>query len=201
MSDPVLSQLVSVESDLATQAEELEAQLKQLQEQRQGLRTVIDMFDGSGQPIDIDTSAIGAGSTTTKKKPGRKPGRKPSSATKSKSTAAKTDKKTTSKATRKTGGRKKKDGRAANWQKYVKSEYRDEALPEAVSSVLRSQPSEIFKIADVMTAIFKEDMPRSSYLKARNRISNILSGGARDGTWYRGRNGRYSQSESVTKVK
>ena len=44
-------------------------------------------------------------------------------------------------------------------------------------------------------------MPRTAYLKARNRISNILSAGARDGTWYRGRNGRYSQSESVTKLK
>ncbi|MEL7329206.1 MAG: hypothetical protein AAGJ69_05115, partial [Cyanobacteria bacterium J06559_1] len=84
--------------------------------------------------------------------------------------------------------------------KHVKPEYRDLALPESVSSVLRSQPSEIFKIADVMSSIFKEDVPRTSYLKARNRISNILSAGARDGTWYRGSNGRYSQSEKVTKL-
>ncbi|MEN8444804.1 MAG: hypothetical protein ABG776_07315, partial [Cyanobacteria bacterium J06555_13] len=104
------------------------------------------------------------------------------------------------KTTASTSGRKKKDGRAAAWQKHVKPEYRDLALPESVSSVLRSQPSEIFKIADVMSSIFKEDVPRTSYLKARNRISNILSAGARDGTWYRGSNGRYSQSEKVTKL-
>ncbi len=47
MSDPVLSQLASVETDLAQQVETLETQLSQLQEQRQGLRTVINMFQAS----------------------------------------------------------------------------------------------------------------------------------------------------------
>lgn len=207
MSDPVLSQLVSVETDLAQQVETLETQLSQLQEQRQGLRTVINMFQASdGEEAVVSTpdlvepiaeapapeASIAAdpapeesepavkktAKTAVKAKPGRKP---------------KADKTSTP--------RKKKDGRAANWQKYVQTEYRDAALPEAVSSVLRSQPSEVFTIADVMSSIFSEDMPRTSFLKARNRISNILSAGARDGTWYRGRNGRYSQSESVTKAK
>ena len=201
MSDPVLSQLVAVEDDLAQQVETLETRLNQLQEQRQGLRTVIGMFQGSeseGEESPIEsppTESIAEEPApepvaaepkpTTKAKAGRKP----------KASTAKAPAKT------KTTRRKKKDGRAATWQKYVQSEYRDTALPEAVSSVLRSQPSEIFTIADVMSSIFNEDMPRTSYLKARNRISNILSAGARDGTWYRGRNGRYSQSESVTKAK
>lgn len=199
MSDPVLSQLVSVEDDLAQQAELLETKLTQLREQRQGLQTVIDMFQGSGSKPPA--------TATKRKAPGRKPAAKTTkakttqtkasktkTAAKSKTAAAKT------KPSKKTGRLKKKDGRAANWQKYVQSTYRDAALPEAVSSVLRAQPSEIFTIADVMSSIFKEDMPRTSFLKARNRISNILSAGARDGTWYRGRNGRYSQSESVTKL-
>ena len=216
MSDPVLSQLVAVEDDLAQQVEALETRLNKLQERRQGLRTVIGMFQGSEYEGEdsLPTESSLAGSTveaptadpvaeepaaepsaaepkpTTKGKPGRKP-----KASTAKASTAKTSAKT------KTTRRKKKDGRAATWQKYVQSEYRDTALPEAVSSVLRSQPSEIFTIADVMSSIFSEDMPRTSYLKARNRISNILSAGARDGTWYRGRNGRYSQSESVTKAK
>ncbi|MGB7248634.1 MAG: hypothetical protein WBC73_06820 [Phormidesmis sp.] len=236
MSDPVLSQLVSVEGDLAQQVESLESKLNQLKEQRQGLRTVIGMFqDADAQPsavsgesaadgnvsvaatADSDSADDTANSDTTadvvetmpEEVAETAPETTSAKSTSAKSTTAKTETKAKAKAKpgRKTKAsksatrRKKKDGRAANWQKYVQSEYRDTALPEAVSSVLRSQPSEIFTIADVMSSIFSEDMPRPSFLKARNRISNILSAGARDGTWYRGRNGRYSQSESVTKIK
>lgn len=196
MSDPVLSQLSDVESDLAQQVESLEAELNRIKEQRDGLRTVIDMFDSD------DSTSSSQPATPAKRRPGRPPGRKKTAAksTDSKESAAVKAPAAKKGKTAKKAGRKKKDGRAANWQKYVQSDYKDSALPEAVSSILRSQPSEIFTIADVMTAIFREDMPRTSYLKARNRISNILSAGARDGTWYRGRNGRYSQSESVTKL-
>lgn len=212
MSNSALSQLVAVEDDLAQQVESLETKLSQLQERRQGLRTVIHMFQESeadGEISPMETAPVQPAATeapvaesasdepepeTTDETTSPKAGRKPRAATAKTSTAKKAEK---PKAT----PRKKKDGRAANWQKYVQSDYRDTALPEAVSSVLRSQPSEIFTIADIMSSIFSEDMPRTSYLKARNRISNILSAGARDGTWYRGRNGRYSQSESVTKAK
>ena len=221
MSDLVLSQLVSVESDLAAQVEQLEVQLTQIQAQRQGLRTVMDLFEGS------DGSAAPAISTTKQKTAARKASGRTTTVRKTSTKKASTRKASTQKAsarktsaqktsaqktsirkknkpgpksTKATAGRKKKDGRAADWQKHVQSEFREVALPESVSSVLRSQPSEIFKIKDVMTTIFKEDMPKTSYLKARNRISNILSAGARDGTWYRGSNGRYSQSESVTKA-
>ncbi|MEL7052701.1 MAG: hypothetical protein AAGM45_13055 [Cyanobacteria bacterium J06588_5] len=198
MSDPVLSQLVSVESDLSEQVEQIESQLSQLQAQRQSLLTVIDLFQVDGESAvankddsspaqpSLDKAPAARSKTKTQAKTKKKP------ATKRASSGRKT--------TASTSGRKKKDGRAAAWQKHVKPEYRDLALPESVSSVLRSQPSEIFKIADVMSSIFKEDVPRTSYLKARNRISNILSAGARDGTWYRGSNGRYSQSEKVTKL-
>ena len=203
MSDPVLSQLVSVESDLAKQADSLESQLAQIQARREGLRTVIDMFEDGGE-----SEAASSATTKTTAKTTRKPGRPAKS-----SSGSKTTRKAASKAAEKKKpgrkpksssgsaktGRKKKDGRAADWQKYVQPEYRESALPEAVSSVLRSSPSDVFKIADVMSTIFVEDVPRDQFLKARNRISNILSAGARDGSWYRGRNGRYSQSENATK--
>ncbi|MEL7224166.1 MAG: hypothetical protein AAGL17_04710 [Cyanobacteria bacterium J06576_12] len=218
MTDPVLSQLVSVESDLTEQVEQLESQLTQLQTKHQSLRTVIELFEKDGvAPTSNNTKSTQAKAKATKStKPtarksatGSKAKASPRkvSTQKAKTTSKTAQSKTPSKAKTKrttkqqTPGRKKKDGRAATWQKHVQSQYRDLALPESVSSVLRSQPTDVFTIADVMSSIFKEDMPRTSYLKARNRISNILSAGARDGTWYRGRNGRYSQSESVTKIK
>ncbi|PZO47371.1 MAG: hypothetical protein DCF15_19125 [Phormidesmis priestleyi] len=253
MSDPVLSQLVAVESDLAQQSETLTMQLSQIQEQRQGLRTVISMFQGANgeeieslsaastsalpdeadlseeEEVEVEAEAEPAAvekeeiekaeveeaeveeaepeveKAAAKKSASKKGQTKKVDTKKTKlkpTTAEPATKSVAQKPAAKTEGiKKKKDGRAATWQKYVQADYREAALPEAVSSVLRSQPSDIFAIADVMSSIFREDMPRPSYLKARNRISNILSAGARDGTWYRGRNGRYSQSESVMKAK
>lgn len=201
MTDPVLSQLVSVESDLAEQIEQIETQLSQLQTKRQGLLTVIDLFGEGGKKQSVAASKPAAATRTkkvAKKAPAKGTSRKTTQAKRTKTTrATATASKTKTKAK---PGRKKKDGRAAKWQRHVQTQYRDLALPESVSSVLRSQPSEIFTIAEVMSSIFKESMPRTDYLKARNRISNILSAGARDGTWYKGRNGRYSLSENVKKV-
>ncbi len=208
MTDPVLSQLVSVESDLTTQVEQLETQLAHIQAQHQSLRSVIELFEEGGTASDASPTSQAATpastKTTAKKAPAQSADKTSSKETSSKTEKAKrtaTKSKPGRKPKQQTAGQKKKDGRAATWQKHVQSQYRDLALPESVSSVLRSSPSEVFTIADIMSSIFKEDMPRTAYLKARNRISNILSAGARDGTWYRGRNGRYSQSESVTKIK
>ncbi len=94
----------------------------------------------------------------------------------------------------------KRSGRTANWQRYVQDSYSKAPLPDVIVGVLQAQPSNIFKIADVMSAVFKEDMPKSQFLKARNRVSNILSAGARDGNWYRGRGGTYSASEKAIKA-
>ncbi|MEL7225837.1 MAG: hypothetical protein AAGL17_13535, partial [Cyanobacteria bacterium J06576_12] len=94
----------------------------------------------------------------------------------------------------------KRSGRTANWQRYVQENYRKSPLPDVIVGVLQAQPTNVFKIADVMTAVFKEDMPKNHFLKARNRISNILSAGARDGVWYRGRGGTYSMSEKAIKA-
>lgn len=94
----------------------------------------------------------------------------------------------------------KRSGRTANWQRFVKDSYSKAPLPNVIVGVLQAQPNNIFKIADVMSAVFKEDMPKSQFLKARNRVSNILSAGARDGGWYRGINGTYSISQKAIKA-
>ena len=85
----------------------------------------------------------------------------------------------------------RKHGRTASWQKYTRPGVKNESIPDAVRLILETQPENEFKIADVMTALFKEDMPKNQYLKARNRISNVLSGGVRAGDWFKGARGTY----------
>ncbi len=101
---------------------------------------------------------------------------------------------------KKTAADSNRSGRVANWQRYVQDSYSKAPLPDVIVGVLQAQPNNIFKIADVMSAVFKEDMPKNHFLKARNRVSNILSAGARDGDWFRGRGGTYSVSEKAIKA-
>ncbi|MGB7250901.1 MAG: hypothetical protein WBC73_18340, partial [Phormidesmis sp.] len=98
------------------------------------------------------------------------------------------------KTTPKKATAKKKDGRAASWQKYTRPGVKNESIPDAVRLILETQPEKDFKIAEVMEALFQEDMPKAQYLKARNRVSNVLSGGVRAGDWHRGARSTYRMS-------
>lgn len=224
MSASVLPQLMEVDSELMAQASTLEAQLSELQEKRKGIRTVIEMFESGSAPAAeaiaaaastsskaTTTKASAAKSAKAKKtKAAAKPAKSPAKTTATKSKVAKAAKEKTTKV-KATRGRpakakaaeksttSKRSGRTANWQKYVQDSYSKSPLPDVIVGVLQAQPNNIFKIADVMNAVFKEDMPKTHFLKARNRVSNILSAGARDGDWFRGRGGTYSVSEKAIK--
>ncbi|MEO1394549.1 MAG: hypothetical protein AAFV90_16700 [Cyanobacteria bacterium J06634_5] len=225
MSTSVLPQLLEVDSELSAQASTLEAQLNELQEKRKGIQTVIAMFESGATPdvaeIAAATASASSGKTTKRaaKATKAKAKTKATKATKAtKTKAAKATKTKVAKATKATKvkatrGRPakakpasaakkagtKRSGRTANWQRYVQDNYSKAPLPDVIVGVLQAQPSNVFKIADVMSAVFKEDMPKNHFLKARNRVSNILSAGARDGHWYRGRGGTYSASEKAIK--
>lgn len=221
MAITVLPQLLEVDSALSAQASALEAQLDALQEKRKGIQTVLEMFESGNVPAaEVATMAKATSKKTPAKAKSTAASGKSTKATKAKtaktaakSTAAKstTEKKTKVKATRgrpakakSSAGAKttagKRSGRTANWQKYVQDSYSKAPLPDVIVGVLQAQPNNIFKIADVMSAVFKEDMPKTHFLKARNRVSNILSAGARDGDWFRGRGGTYSVSEKAIKT-
>lgn len=226
MSTSVLPQLLEVDSELSAQATALEAQLTELQEKRKGIQTVIAMFESGNAPDIQDIAAITSGSadktsdktsdessdsssatktpttrkttakakgTKTKAKRGR-PAKAKTVEAASSQPAAETAEETSEKKAA------KRSGRTANWQRYVQESYSETALPDVIGGVLQAQPGNVFKIADVMNAVFKEDMPKNHFLKARNRVSNILSAGARDGDWYRGRGGTYSVSEKAVKA-
>ena len=215
MSISVLPQLLEVDSELSAQATALEAKLSQLQQKREGIQSVISMFESGEMPSTSDVSAITDATTTTKiatkkttagtKTTGKRKAGK--SATKSNTTKPTAIKASKPKATRgrstkskQASASTKRSGRTADWQRYIQTTYKKSPLPDVIVGVLQAQPNNVFKIADVMNLVFKEDMPKSHFLKARNRISNILSAGARDGVWHRGGNGTYSMSEKAIKA-
>lgn len=182
MSTTVLPQLREIASELEAQEESLTAQLKEVQERLNGVRSVLPMFGGESE----------AGSTTIE--PAETSTAAPTETEEKASTTKKTPAKRTS--TRGKTKAKKKDGRAADWQKYTRPGVKNQSIPEAVKLVLATQPDKGFKIVEVMEALFKDGMPKAQYLKARNRVSNVLSGGVRAGDWYRGERSTYRMHEA-----
>jgi len=186
MTTTVLPQLQEIESELAAQEESLSAQLAAVQKKLSGIRAVLPMFEQASSASIRDAAGDGSSITTTLPEKAdvasseQEPDTLNSSAKASKP-AAKTKAKTT----------KKKDGRAADWQKYMRPGVKNQSIPDAVKLVLATQPEKGFKIAEVMEALFKEAMPKAQYLKARNRVSNVLSGGVRAGDWHRGDRSTY----------
>lgn len=226
MSTSVLPQLLEVDSELSAQATDLEAQLAELQEKRKGIQTVISMFESGNAPDMKDIAAVtGSSEKSDKAEKATKTAKKTTTKTaktiakvKGKTTKAKRGRPAKAKlavadtvdATKPNGAidaaeteqqaAGKRSGRTAKWQRYVQESYRKAPLPDVIGGVLQAQPGAVFKIADVMNAVFQEDMPKNHFLTARNRVSNILSAGAREGSWYRGRGGTYSVSEKAVKA-
>lgn len=175
MVQTVLPQLQEVITDLEAQESTLTQQLEEIRSKREALEAVLPMFGDDSTAVAEPTEEAGVPAVIATKKVAKKPA------------AAKTAKKKTAKASK----TKKKDGRAASWQKYALPGVKDRPMPESVQIILATKPDDDFKIAEVMSALFKEGMPKAQYLKARNRISNILSGGVRDGEWFKGDRGAY----------
>jgi hypothetical protein len=203
MSTTVLPQLQTIEAELASQADQLEAQLASVREKLTGIRTVLPMFAATAasatvpalttalppepavaEPAIAEAPAPTKAKETKLKKTAQKKTAAPTKAAAQKKTPAKT-------SLAKSASAKKTDGRTASWQKYTRPGVKNESIPDAVKLILETQPENDFKIVDVMSALFKEEMPKAQYLKARNRISNVLSGGVRAGDWYKGERGTY----------
>jgi hypothetical protein len=183
MSQTVLPQLEIIEADLVSQESELSAQLEALREKLNGVRAVIPLFSGVSGSVSAPKAPSAAKSSTN-------PVKQPTSAKRGpKPTATKV-----SKTAQKKTSAKKLDGRAADWQKYTRPGVRNQSIPDAVKLILETQPNKEFKIAEVMQALFVDNIPKGQYLKARNRISNVLSGGVRVGDWHRGDRSTYRLS-------
>ncbi len=210
MAKAALPQLKEIESVLAAQETAMTKELGAIQEKLKGIRIVMSMFDGSsaesistlGTSIlkevgSLSSTAAGSAAADMEALSSLEDPEDPeefddmddSETTKTavKKGSAKSDSKQRKKV--------KKDGRAATWQKYTRTGVKQTSIPEAVRLVLETQPDKSFKIIEIMEALFEEGMPKAQYLKARNRISNVLSGGVRDGEWHRGERSSYRLSE------
>lgn len=188
MKQTVLPQLLAVEAELALQESQLIEQLATVQEKLSGIRAVLPMFSGAE---DSAHGSIAPKAVKTADEPvATAPAVEAAKAPKTKKSKAIAVKQTTQKKPAVKKSAAKTDGRTASWQKYTRPGVKNESIPDAVRLILATQPENEFKIVDVMAALFKEEMPRAQYLKARNRISNVLSGGVRAGDWYKGQQER-----------
>lgn len=190
MNQTVLPQLQEIEAELASQEDQLTAQLNEINNRLNGIRAVLPMFSDTAGAVDVMPSQAAKSSKAKRTKPAET--LKASAKTIKKSTK-KVAEKSTKKAAKSGSAAKfeKKDGRAADWQQYVRQGVDQMSMSEAVLLILQTQPEKSFKIIDMMTAIFEDNIPRDQYLKARNRISNLLSSGVREGQWYRGERSTY----------
>ncbi len=174
----VLPQLQEIESDLAAQEDLLIAHLDEVKAKLKSVRAVMPLFENAS-PSAEQAAPIPPVAAKPAKAVARPSAEVPAAA------------KPPAKAKREKSTAKKKDGRAASWQKYTRPGVKNESIPDAVKLILETQPNKNFKIAEVMAALFTEEIPKAQYLKARNRISNVLSGGVRAGDWYRGERSTY----------
>lgn len=218
ISNPTVAKLLEVDTELATQEAQLSAQLQSIQEKRQSLKTVIDLFaptdtitatpiatpletpvalEGSEveeivEPIaqtvatpELDTSktdttadANAPAVPATQKQQVKK---NPSPASKKQSAKSKSQK--TSKE-------------LETWSDYLRDEFSDATLSQAVSQVMQRQPKQVLETAAIVDAIFVDAIPPQVRSKARERVSNVLSVGVKKEKWYRGGAGSYSMSKA-----
>ncbi|MEL6137353.1 MAG: hypothetical protein AAFR42_08095 [Cyanobacteria bacterium J06628_6] len=205
MAAIAIDQLTQAAATLAEQEAALNAQLATIQEQRQGIQTVIAMFSDTDSDVapatdaeeseepEIDVSPAEEASSVAATPDDDTPEEEEAPVAKApKPKRRGRPKKSVAKSSTKTK-LSKRGGRSAEWQTYIRDEYSDVPLPDVVAKILKTSPKKVFKIAAVMEALFPADeMPKADFLKARNRVSNILSAGARSGDWHRGRGGTYS---------
>ncbi len=220
-SDPIVAKLLEADADLAATEVELNAQIQSIHEKRHSLKTVINMF----APVDTATTLIAtpaqppeavAAQQVESTLPAQSPvvqdvaipelkganvdtteAETPAASTPPKRQAKKNSSSTTSKQSKKSAPIKESRQQADTWQQYVKNEFSSAPLAEAVAQVMHQHEEDVLEITAILDAIFVEEIPKEVRSKARERVSNVLSVGAKSGKWYRGKLGKYSMSKAA----
>ncbi|PSB28830.1 hypothetical protein [Chlorogloea sp. CCALA 695] len=206
-SNSIVAKLLEVDADLAVTEVQLAAQLQSIQEKRHSLKNVISLFPpvNTAAPTPVETSTPelveklaeplapevatpeleDTTIDTTEAAPStqKRQGRKNSSST--------------SKSNKKSAPTREASKEADTWQQYVKDEFSNAPLAEAVAQVMQQQEGQVLEITTIIDAIFTNKIPKELRSKARERVSNVLSVGTKSGKWYRGQLGKYSMSKAA----
>jgi len=215
--DPTVTKLLEIDSELAAQEAQLSAQLESVQQKRQSLKTVINLFtvEDTTAPTAAATAttisnpngtselAIGEATTSKPESVGTTATAEPETQALEDTQPSRAKKPSSSFSTKQTNKPtpvRKTAKKTESWQDYLRDEFSNSTLSEAVSEVLQRQPDQLLEIAAVVDAIFVEQIPKQVRTTARERVSNVLSDGVRKNKWYRGEAGSYSMSEAATQV-
>jgi len=198
-----LAQLLNIDSQLSIQEAQLLAQLESIQEKRQSLQIVINLFAEADKTPVVATmeEKILTPQAQTERESHTvvEPEPKTTSIEPPTYPEPKKEKKTVS--SKKSPPRKTKSSKTAKqipgWQHYLRDEFWNSSLPQAISSVLRSQADRVWDIAAVTEAIFVEEIPQEVKKKVRLQITNLLAQGVRENKWYRGQQGSYTLSKKA----
>ncbi len=199
----------------------MNAQIKSIGEKRHSLKTVIDMFaPGDTAITSIATSVEPPEAVAAQQVESTLPAQSPvvqdvaspelkganvdtteaetsTASNPPKRQAKKNSSSTTSKQSKKSAPIKESSQQEDTWQQYVKDEFNDATLSEAVAQVMQQHSKQVLETATIIDAIFTDDIPKELRSTARERVSNVLSVGAKSGKWYRGKLGKYSMSQAA----
>ncbi len=223
-SNPTVAKLLEVDAELATQETELSAQLQSIQEKRLSLKTVIDLFaptdTTAATPIATSSQTpvaeaeaevadeqaeqptvedVAEPELDTSKRDTTADDETPALPDTQKQQAHKNSAPASKKQNPKSAPTKKASSEPESWQQYLREEFSNATLSQAVSEVMQRQPKQVLEIAAIVDAIFVDEIPRDVRSKARERVSNVLSVGVKKEKWYRGEVGSYSVSKAAVK--
>ena len=218
-SNSTLAKLLEVDSELAVTEANLLSQLESVQEKRRSLKTVLGMFPQADTrattPVESPVQVLPPAPGTKLERVGSDlaPPLETSSAPATADSAPKAAPNTHSNGVKKkvsssiSRNKTKKltpppqpSKRGSEWQQYIREEYSNTSLPEAVYAVLQHQADAVLEIPAIMNAIFADELPQEVGNKARRQVTNIISNGALKNKWYRGQPGQYSMSKAAAKT-
>ncbi|MBD2060667.1 hypothetical protein H6F88_32510 [Oculatella sp. FACHB-28] len=201
-SDSTLSKLLEADAALVAEVAALTAQLEAIGQKRQGLQTVIELFSSTDSSSVESPSALEEPSKPASSAPPANPliAVSDDETAGSKEQAAKGTKTPAKGRHAKTTRKSKANEPVKGWQHYIRKEFAKLSLPQAVASVMQSQPEAVLGVPEIVDTLFVDGTPQSARNDARNRVSNVLSIGLKNDKWYRAKKGQYSLSREVAEA-
>ena len=206
-SEPIVAQLLEIYIKLATQEVELTLQLQSIQEKRHSLKNVINLFS----PVDTATPTTVAEQTPVVEDIAEPPVQEEITLELDEITTETTEvapqppkqqrkrnlSTNSDNPSKKFSPAKEIEKESDTWQQYLQDEFVTDSLSVAVFEVMQQHTEQVLEITAILNNIFVDEIPKDIKSKARERVSNILSVGAKKGKWYRGKLGKYSMSSAA----